>query len=104
MLCLGTCWRCRAIDACGGKKGCQNSKKSSHVVSPSVVVSASDDQTCVGALIFLEHQIVRTLQLSEQTVCHAYSLGSLANSLIRWASVAVQCPRSTMRASPRRTA
>ena len=37
MHCLGTCWRCRAIDTCRGKKGCQNSKKSSHVVSPSVV-------------------------------------------------------------------
>ena len=37
MPCLGTCWRCRAIDACRGKKGSQNSKKSSHVVSPSVV-------------------------------------------------------------------
>src|SRR6476646_9516638 len=40
MHCLGTCCRCRATDACRGKKGCQNSKKSSHVVSPSVVDTA----------------------------------------------------------------
>src|SRR6478736_9067004 len=36
-------------------------------------VSTFDNQTCVGAPIFLEHQIVRTLQPSQQTVCHAFS-------------------------------
>ena len=56
MHCLGKCWRCRAIDACRGKKGCQNSKKSSHVVSPSVVDTAqrrrphfSNPTHCLGA-------------------------------------------------------